>query len=111
MKSRRRRIPAAVRFLSRETHPTGGPLTGLLSSLSESDRTRLEQGLESVPLMQGTVLQEQDWPVLYSYFPLSGSVSLSLSTSEGQSVVAGMVGAEGMVGPPFTRNRPSPVRA
>jgi CRP-like cAMP-binding protein len=55
-------------------------------------------------LTPGTVLQHQDHPAEYVYFPHEGIVSLLAMTPEGQTVEAGSVGRSGAVCPVHTSN-------
>ena len=57
-------------------------------------------GAERVHLTSGSVLFDADERVRYTFFPLSGMVSIISATPEGKSVVIAGVGAEGMVGLP-----------
>jgi CRP-like cAMP-binding protein len=70
----------------------------LLSALDVNDFALLAPHLRDVPLMQGKVLQEQEAPVEYVYFPLSGVISLISVMENGDMVQTAMVGRDGAVG-------------
>jgi CRP-like cAMP-binding protein len=70
----------------------------ILQSLPGSVRADLEHHLTPVDLPQSLILQEAGHPVSQVYFPLSGMVSLVAVTPSGESIEAGIVGREGVVG-------------
>jgi CRP-like cAMP-binding protein len=70
----------------------------LLGCLSDADFAVLEPHLKRVPLNAGAVLQEQDAPVEFVYFPVSGVISLLAVMNDGAAVEAAMIGREGCVG-------------
>jgi len=49
-------------------------------------------------MKSGEVLYEADGPILHVYFPLSGMVSMVISSQEGGTIEVGVVGNEGMLG-------------
>jgi CRP-like cAMP-binding protein len=70
----------------------------LLSAVAGGDFALLAPHLRDVRMMQGMVLQEQDAPIEYVYFPLSGVISLISVMESGDVVQSAMVGPEGVVG-------------
>jgi CRP-like cAMP-binding protein len=70
----------------------------ILKSLPAGVRTILEQQLTPVDMPQSLILQEAGRPVSQVYFPLAGMVSLVTVTPSGESIEAGIVGREGVVG-------------
>jgi CRP-like cAMP-binding protein len=70
----------------------------LLGCLSHTDFAFLARHLKRVPLETGNVLQEEDVPVEYVYFPVRGVISLLAVMSDGAAVEAAMIGREGCVG-------------
>ena len=75
------------------------PGNRLLASLPPSDLALLGQHLQVVALTPGTILQHQDHPLQYVYFPHEGIVSLLAMTPEGQTIEAASVGRGGVVCP------------
>ena len=73
----------------------------LLSLLSHADRQRVLDRCEKLSLDARTIIYRADDPIAHIYFPLSGMVSLVITTEEGQTVEIGSVGNEGMVGTPL----------
>jgi CRP-like cAMP-binding protein len=70
----------------------------LLSSLPAPDLTLLARHFKRVSLDHGAVLQEQEAPVEWVYFPLSGVVSLMSVMQSGEAVESAVVGREGAIG-------------
>jgi len=70
----------------------------LIEALPAPQAARLASQLEPVDMALGQVLYEYDAPMTHVYFPTGGLVSLVLSSAEGITVEAGVVGNEGMVG-------------
>ncbi len=70
----------------------------LLSLLSASERQRVVDRCERIRLEHRTVLYEAGAQIEQVYFPLSGMVSLVISSEGGQTVEVGTVGNEGMLG-------------
>jgi CRP-like cAMP-binding protein len=81
-------------------HPLYFPLSAnrLLTALPAADLALIRPHLRTVPLAQGTMLQEQDTPVEHVYFPLSGAISLVSVMESGEVVQTAIVGREGAVG-------------
>jgi CRP-like cAMP-binding protein len=70
----------------------------LLSLLVAPERARIMQLCERVHLEQRIVLYEAGDEIDEVYFPLSGMVSLVMTSEEGQTVEVGTIGNEGMLG-------------
>ena len=70
----------------------------ILSALSDADYARLSPELETVPLVAGTILQEEGEPMPYVYFPQTGILSMLAHLEDGDSIEIAAVGNEGMVG-------------
>src|SRR5262245_28551630 len=68
-----------------------------LADLDRADFALLAPYLHKIPLVQGSVLQEQEAPVEQVYFPLSGVVSLISVMGDGTATQTAMVGREGAV--------------
>jgi CRP-like cAMP-binding protein len=71
----------------------------VLASLPRADLALLARHLHVVSLSPGTVLQHQDHPLDYVYFPHDGLVSLLAMTPNGDTVEAASVGCGGAVCP------------
>ncbi len=72
----------------------------LLSLLGEADRARIVAQCEKVSLKLEEVLYEAGGTMDHVYFPLSGMVSMVISTEDGGTIEVGVVGNEGMAGTP-----------
>jgi CRP-like cAMP-binding protein len=70
----------------------------LLSSLLAPDLALLARHFKRVSLDHGAVLQEQEAPVEWVYFPLSGAISLLSVMQSGEAVESAVVGREGALG-------------
>jgi len=70
----------------------------LLASLSASDYSLLESGLQTATYKQGVVLQEPGQPIDKIYFPQDGMISLLVVTQDGGGIEAATIGYEGAVG-------------
>jgi CRP-like cAMP-binding protein len=90
-KSTRRRNPLAAR-----AHVRGANL--ILSLLPAADRRRFAGRCEQVSLDIETVLYEAGGAIDAVYFPLSGMVSLVLSSKGGATIEVAVVGNEGVAG-------------
>lgn len=75
------------------------PVTNrLLGALPSKDRTGLLSRCETVSLEFGTVLCEPDQYYEYTYFPLSGFISLVELVGSHEPLELGLIGNEGMLG-------------
>lgn len=72
----------------------------LLALLPETERRRLLQHAEKVTAGGRDVIHKTNIPISHVYFPLSGMVSLVMSTKDGATLEVGTIGNEGMVGMP-----------
>jgi len=70
----------------------------LLAALPDDEWTRLRSGAQTIPLVLGEVLCEQDTPTTAVYFPTTGAISAVTVTNEGGSVEGILAGPEGAVG-------------
>jgi CRP-like cAMP-binding protein len=70
----------------------------LFSSLLETDRTAIMRQLHRIRMPVRMDIYEQDGPVEYAYFPLSGIVSTTALMNGGTMVEVGVTGAEGFLG-------------
>jgi CRP-like cAMP-binding protein len=76
-----------------------GPLSNkLLQALPLEDFQLLASQLETMPLVQGTVLFEPGDEVGEVYFPLSGRVSMLVVMRDGKAIETATVGREDVVG-------------
>jgi CRP-like cAMP-binding protein len=93
------RAPPAVTIRSELAEGSAGrrPENRLLSSLPPSDLALLCRHLHVVSLIPGTIVQHQDHPLEYVYFPHEGIVSLFAVTPEGQTIEAASIGRSGGV--------------
>ncbi len=73
----------------------------ILAALPSLEFKRLSEHLESVDLKLGDVLQMPEDQIEYVYFPTDGVISLLAILEDGETVEAGIVGREGMVGIPI----------
>jgi CRP-like cAMP-binding protein len=70
----------------------------LLGSLPGEERERLRPFLQLVELSQGESLIEPNQPMTNVYFPIDMVSSTLQELSDGSSIEAGLMGAEGMIG-------------
>jgi CRP-like cAMP-binding protein len=70
----------------------------ILNNLPDEDYARLLPDLEQVDLPLGSVIYHADQPIPHVYFPHSAMISVVTTTSDGQSVEAGVIGWEGISG-------------
>jgi len=70
----------------------------LLELLPAAERERLLARGQKMHLQRPAVLYELNSEIQEVYFPLSGMISLVISSEEGQTVEIGTVGNEGMLG-------------
>jgi len=61
----------------------------------------LSSALQLVNHTAGQVIHRQDRPMYHAYFPLSGSMALTVNTQEGASCEAAAIGNEGVLGLPI----------
>jgi CRP-like cAMP-binding protein len=105
IKSGHHAAPAAtIRSEPVEASAGRRPGNRLLASLPPSDLALLGRHLHVISVTPGTILQHQDHPLEYGYFPHEGIVSLLAMTPEGQAVEAASVGRSGAVCPVHTWN-------
>src|SRR5690242_17044900 len=60
----------------------------------------VRSGLQSVNYPAGRVIYRQDRPVSHVYFPVEGSVGLTINMRDGGVCEATAIGAEGFIGLP-----------
>lgn len=70
----------------------------LLAALPRPEYERLAPHMETVSFEQGQSLYETDEPIEYAHFPLTGVISMIVTTRDGSTVEVGLVGREGFVG-------------
>ena len=75
-------------------------LNAILDSLPTEEYARLQPFLKRVPLTPGQRLISVDEPLGQIWFPESGAVSRLVQLQTGETVEAGIVGKEGMLGLP-----------
>jgi CRP-like cAMP-binding protein len=73
----------------------------ILAALPTHEFKRLSEQLESVELRLGEILHMPEEQIEYVYFPIVGVISLVAILQDGETVEAGIVGREGMVGIPI----------
>jgi CRP-like cAMP-binding protein len=71
----------------------------VLASLPSADLALLARHLHVVSLAPGAILQHQDHPLDYVYFPHEGLVSLLATTPDGGTIEAASVGRAGAICP------------
>jgi CRP-like cAMP-binding protein len=74
------------------------PGNNLLAALPRATYRRLESQLQLVTLRRGEVLHEPGEIIRNLYFPLSCLVSITVSTSDGETAETGVVGSREMAG-------------
>ncbi|MBB4374092.1 CRP-like cAMP-binding protein [Bradyrhizobium sp. cir1] len=77
---------------------SGRPPNQLLQMLDAADFDRLRPHLATVEMVRESVLGEAGAALRYVYFPHGGSVSISVSLSEGQTIEVAMLGRDSVVG-------------
>ncbi|MGX1318516.1 CRP-like cAMP-binding protein [Bradyrhizobium sp. USDA 377] len=77
---------------------SGRPPNQLLQMLDAADFDRLRPYLATVEMVRASVLGEAGTALRYVYFPHGGSVSISVSLSEGQTIEVAMLGRDSVVG-------------
>ena len=70
----------------------------ILSCIPREEYELIEPWLEPVKIETGTVIVLSGQPLEYFYFITSGIVSLTASTSDGESIEVAMIGNEGTLG-------------
>ena len=83
-----------------ESQSNGARSNAILNTLSESQLAQLLPRLKIVELELGHVLYEPEQTIDYVYFPTAGIISLLALFEDGDTVEAGVIGAEGMLGTP-----------
>ncbi len=78
----------------------GARSNAILNTLSESQLAQLLPKLKTVELELGHVLYKPEQTIDYVYFPTAGIISLLALFEDGDTVEAGVIGAEGMLGTP-----------
>jgi CRP-like cAMP-binding protein len=76
----------------------------ILAGLPPSDLAALARHLQVVSLTPGAVLQHQDHPLEYVYFPHDGLVSLLAMASDGHAIEVASIGRGAAVCPAFKRD-------
>ena len=72
----------------------------ILAALPSEEYDRLSSHLQIVPLCVGEILHMPEQSIEYVYFPMTGVGSLLAMLEGGETVEAGVVGREGIVGIP-----------
>ena len=84
------------------TNPEGKPVRNfLLLSIPDDEYQMLRPHLEFVELRCRTSLHEPNQQIGYVYFPNGGVVSIVVAMADGNTVEAGIVGVEGLLGLPW----------
>lgn len=84
----------------------------ILSALTPAEYERLIPRLDYVSLPLGQVLYRPDERILWVYFPLGGTISLTVLMEDGSEAEAGVIGSEGMLGLPVVLGtHQTPLRA
>ncbi|MCK1388181.1 Crp/Fnr family transcriptional regulator [Bradyrhizobium sp. 21] len=77
---------------------SGHPPNQLLQMLDAADLNMLRPHLATVEMVRESVLGEVGAALRYVYFPHGGSVSITVSLSEGQTIEVAMLGRDSVVG-------------
>ncbi|MHC2623780.1 CRP-like cAMP-binding protein [Bradyrhizobium huanghuaihaiense] len=77
---------------------SGRPPNQLLQMLDAADFDRLRPHLATVEMVRESVLGEAGAALRHVYFPHGGSISISVSLSEGQTIEVAMLGRDSVVG-------------
>lgn len=77
---------------------SGPPSNQLLQMLDAADFDLLRPHLATVEMVRESVLGEAGAALRYVYFPHGGSVSITVSLSEGQTIEVAMLGRDSVVG-------------
>jgi len=90
---------------SKTVHPTlaGNRLLGAFLR----EHAGLSPALQLVTHTAGHVIHRQDRPMYHAYFPLTGSMALTINTQEGAACEAAAIGNEGVLGLPIYFGLPS----
>lgn len=75
-----------------------GQQNHLVAVLPDGLRARLIAIADVVPLRHKEVVVEAETPIEWVYFPVSGAISMLTIMEDGQSIEAGLVGREGVIG-------------
>jgi CRP-like cAMP-binding protein len=70
----------------------------ILSAIPQTEYRVIQPRLEPFEFRQQSILHEPTRPLEFAYFPNQGLISLLVSTEDGKTVEAGMVGNEGVAG-------------
>src|ERR1051325_6662665 len=96
-------VPGPERTAGGLLSPGPGPArrhdNRVLAGLPQAEFALVARHLHVVSLTPGTVLQHQDHPLDYVYFPHEGLVSMLATTPEGATIEAASVGRAGAVCP------------
>ena len=85
-------------FASADSKTENGLQNRLLLSIPAAERELLEAHLEKYRFRAREVLHEPHARLKYAYFPNDGVISLVVTTEDGSTVEAAMVGREGLAG-------------
>ncbi|WFU25182.1 Crp/Fnr family transcriptional regulator [Bradyrhizobium sp. CB1717] len=77
---------------------SGRPPNQLLQMLDAADFDRLRPHLATVGMVRESVLGEAGAALRHVYFPHGGSISISVSLSEGQTIEVAMLGRDSVIG-------------
>ena len=83
---------------------SAGLRNSLLNVLAPDDLDRLRPHLDRVPLEHKQTLAERNEPITHAYFIEAGITSTLVHVGHGEYIEAGLMGREGMVGPPLVHN-------
>src|SRR6266853_2338820 len=84
------------------TNPEGKPVRNiLLLSIPDSEYQLVRPHLEFVELRYRATLHEPNQQIGFVYFPNGGVVSIVVAMADGNTVEAGIVGVEGLLGLPW----------
>jgi CRP-like cAMP-binding protein len=77
---------------------TASAANRLLTSLARTERSRIVDSCDVVPMKFGETLQAADRPIEHAYFPTEGYISLITPNGGAESVEVGLIGPEGVLG-------------
>lgn len=85
--------------MERMPNPMDG--NAILRSLPQAERERLKPYFKQLPLRSGQRLAAQAEPLTQLWFPIEGAISRLVTLPAGETVEAGIVGNDGVVGLPI----------
>jgi CRP-like cAMP-binding protein len=95
-----RALPLCARWVRLMAHTDSALQNRLLGAMSQTDMDRFFSDLHPVPLTLFQDIYRIGAPLQHVYFVEQGVASILTQMTNGESIEAGMIGPEGMVGLP-----------